>query len=299
MKRGLLILVLLAACTNSDSPTDTSTSTTTSSATTTTPVVTTVAPTTAPVSTTTITGTDAAFPFIVSQAGLIGYYDGEHWVTSELASPVVGGEIYRVIDLEGEVGTSVGSEVVICEPAGTPLVELDPPLVVTNDEPSEIAITGATWNLFPRPVEQPDTLPSDLVDNAVSFIEDRGLSDPEPQVTQYLRFDLDGDGIDEEVIVMSRLPENLLGNAASYSLVMMRKQLDVEPADLIVAYSQGVDDNPYVVSHLVSAVADLNGDDRMELVVDGHYYEGNFTSVYEYIDDDLGLLEVLVSGCGA
>lgn len=299
MKRGLLVLVFLAACTNSNSPTDSTISATTSSTTASTPVATTVAPTTVPLSTTTITGTDAAFPFIVSQAGLIGYYDGEHWVTSELESPVTGGEIYRVIDLAGEVGTSVGSEIMICEPAGTPLIELDPPLAVTNDEPSEIAITGATWGLLPRPVEQPDTPPTDLVGNAVSFIEDRGLSDPDPQVSQYLRFDLEGDGTDEDVVVMSRLPEDLFGSAASYSLVMMRKQLDVEPAYLIVAYSQGVDDNAYVVSYFVSAVADLNGDDRMELVVDGHYYEGNFTSVYEYIDDDLGLLEVIVSGCGA
>ncbi len=72
---------------------------------------------------------------------------------SDLDSPVEGGEIYQVIDLDGEVGESVGNEITVCEPAGTPLVELDPPLLVTSEEPSEIAVAGANWNLTPRPVE--------------------------------------------------------------------------------------------------------------------------------------------------
>jgi hypothetical protein len=79
----------------------------------------------------------------------------------------------------------------------------------------------------------------------------------------------------------------------------MQKQLDVEPGTIIVAYSQGVADNAYVVSHFLSAVVDLSGDGKMELVIDGHYYEGNFTAIFEYINDDLGVLEVLTSGCGA
>lgn len=218
---------------------------------------------------------------------------------SELESPVEGGEVYQVIDLDGVIGESIGNEITLCEPAGTPLVELDPPLVVTSEEPGEIAVAGADWNLTPRSVATGASAPADLVAEGAAFIEDRGLSDPSPNVAQYLIFDLEGDGTDEELLVLNRLPEGLIGNADSYSLVLMRKQLDIEPATLIVAYSQGVADSPYVVSFFVSAVADLNGDDKMELVVDSHYYEGNATSVFEYRDDDLGLLEVLASGCGA
>jgi hypothetical protein len=204
-----------------------------------------------------------------------------------------------VFDLAGEVGTSVGSEIVVCEPAATPLIELNPPLLPSTEEPGEVAIASASWAVTPRPVQQPDTPPGDLVTFVSSFLADRGIDDAAPQVTQYLTVDIDGDGADEEILVAKRVPANLNGTADSYSLVIMRKQLDVEPATLIVAYSQGVSDSIYVVSHFVSSVLDLNGDGELEIVVDGRYYEGSFSSVYEYIDDDLGLIEVLTAACGA
>ncbi len=63
--------------------------------------------------------------------------------------------------------------------------------------------------------------------------------------------------------------------------------------------SVGASDNPYILSHSVAAVADLNGDGTMEIVVDAVYYEGSGTTAYEYIDDDLGPQPVLGGGCGA
>jgi hypothetical protein len=162
-----------------------------------------------------------------------------------------------------------------------------------------VAITGASWQVAPRLVDQTASPPPDLVDFASQFLADRGLEDPAPEVAQYLTVDIDADGSDEEILVAKRIPPNLNGTADSYSLVIMRKQLDVEPAILIVSYSQGTSDSIYVVSHYVVAVIDLNGDDQLELVIDGRYYEGSFTSVYEYIDDDLGLIEVLTGACGA
>ncbi|MFQ5558174.1 MAG: hypothetical protein ACE5GB_11800 [Acidimicrobiales bacterium] len=48
-----------------------------------------------------------------------------------------------------------------------------------------------------------------------------------------------------------------------------------------------------------AAVADLNGDGRMEIAYTDQYYEGSSTIVVEYVDDDLGPVEVLSVGCGA
>ncbi len=299
-RRVVVVLIALAAC-SPPTAISSSTSSTSSPAVTSAPATSTTAAltTTTTIATSSTLEQVSGLPFIVSAAGLIGYFMDGHWVPSDLERPVEGGEIYQVIDLEGLVGESVGDEITVCEPAGTPLVELDPPLLVTSEEPSEIAVANANWNLTPRPVGAGASPPADLIAEGVAFIEDRGLADPNPNVAQYLTFDLEGDGTDEELLILNRLPEGLIGNADAYSLVLMRKQLDIEPATLIVAYSQGVADNPYVVSYFVSAVADLNGDDKMELVVDSHYYEGNGTSIFEYRDDDLGLLEVLASGCGA
>jgi hypothetical protein len=55
---------------------------------------------------------------------------------------------------------------------------------------------------------------------------------------------------------------------------------------------------PFVEVFRVAAIADLNGDDRMELAVDDKYYEGSGTSVHE-LRPDRTLDEILSVGCGA
>jgi hypothetical protein len=57
-------------------------------------------------------------------------------------------------------------------------------------------------------------------------------------------------------------------------------------------------DSPVVNSFSVGAVADLNGDGRMEIVLTNAYYEGIGVEVWEYVDDDLGLVPQISAGCG-
>ena len=49
----------------------------------------------------------------------------------------------------------------------------------------------------------------------------------------------------------------------------------------------------------VAGVGDLNGDGRMEIAINGAYYEGSWTAIHDYINDDLGPWEVLAVGCGS
>ena len=238
-------------------------------------------------------------PLVVSSSGLLGYYDGTNWVPGEAVVDVEGGEEYQVVDLGGIAGSATGSSLGICEPSQTPMIHLDPSLPVGHTEPGAIAITGASWNVVPRAVTTDGVAPADLVAEGTSFIESQGLSDPEPIIAQYLTFDLDDDGAEEELLVIRRIPQDLFGNADSYSLVLMRKLIDVEHGTLVIEFSQGAADNPYVVFHSVTAIADLNGDDRLEIVIDGYYYEGSGTSAWEYVDDDLGTVAALSAGCGA
>ncbi|HJR87099.1 MAG TPA: hypothetical protein VJ930_05530 [Acidimicrobiia bacterium] len=247
----------------------------------------------------TTTGPRSELPLVVSSSGLLGYHDGVDWVPGEAIFEVEDGEEYQVVDLGGVTGTAVGSPLEICEPSQTPMILLEPPLPLGHTEPGAVAIAGATWNLVPRPVDPEGSPPPGLVEEAMDFIAGRGLSDPEPAVAQYLTFDLEGDAVEEELLVVRRVPDDLFGNAESYSLVMMRKMLDVEPATLVIEFSQGAADSAYVVFHAVSAVVDLNGDDKMEIVVDGHYYEGSGTTAWEYVDDDRGTVAALAAGCGA
>ena len=235
--------------------------------------------------------------WIVSGNGLIGHGDSESWTPPDADAAIEGGEEYQVIDLEGVAGTAVGSPVEICEPSQTPMVPLDPPLPVGFDEIPQVAIAHPSWDPVPHPVVTDQPSNPDLLAEADSFLAARGLDAGE--VTQSLVFDLDGDGLDEELMVKQNLPEGLIGDPTAFSLVMLRKQLDVEPGIAIVEFSQGEDTSPYVLAFTVSAVADLNGDGQSEIVIDANYYEGGGTTVYEWINDDLGLVAALAGGCGA
>ena len=49
----------------------------------------------------------------------------------------------------------------------------------------------------------------------------------------------------------------------------------------------------------MAAFADLDDDGAMEIALDSAYYEGAGTEVWDYVDDDLGFVSVLLTGCGA
>jgi hypothetical protein len=58
-------------------------------------------------------------------------------------------------------------------------------------------------------------------------------------------------------------------------------------------------DNPLVNAYSIGAVADLNDDGKMEIVISSAYYEGLGVEVFEWIDDDQGLVSQITQGCGA
>lgn len=272
----------------------TSPTVTTEASTTTNEVVTT---TTEPVTTTSAPAASGPY-WVVSSSGLLGYGDGDTWTPADSDSDVPTGAEYQVLDLDGVMGTAVGGPLKICEPSQTPLVILDPPLSPGPSGPAQLGIMTPDWDPVPNPVDQIQDPGNEILAEANAFLDQRGLG--EAVVTQYLVFDLDSDGTDEELLVARNIPdENLFGTPDSYSLVLMRKQLDVDAGILIVEFSQGAPDNAYVLSHTVTAVADLNGDGQSEIVIDADYYEGAGTTAYEWINDDLGLVAALSGGCGA
>jgi hypothetical protein len=48
----------------------------------------------------------------------------------------------------------------------------------------------------------------------------------------------------------------------------------------------------------MSAIADLNGDGKMELVHHGAYYEGSYTAVYQIVGSKAVEVKILGAGCG-
>ena len=116
---------------------------------------------------------------------------------------------------------------------------------------------------------------------------------------------MDG-GIEHRDVFEGLGPEGVRGELAAgdYSIAILRRLVEGEVQTAILGFFK-VDDDfdptidvPYIVTYRVTAVADLNGDGRMEIAVNDRYYEGSGTIIYDYVNDDLGPLPVLNVGCG-
>lgn len=304
------------ATTTSSSPTTSSTApdtTTTEPDTTTTTTDPSTTTTTAPETTTTSSsptttvppGAWADVPLVVADFGALGWWDGASWVQVETgtALPVTGGEDYRVARLGVEAITTGGAPTVVCEPLENPAVPLDDPSLLGEfPGPFGVAVS-APWALTPHAVEE-QTDDGSYAGFAADLLATRGLDVAEPIIEQLLRIDLEGDGVDEALVVAEDIADpGLLAEVGDYSIVFLRKVVDGEVQTAVIADSVVAEvaegETPFVLSFGIGAVADLNGDGRMEIVLSSAYYEGAGVEVWEYVNDDLGPVRVIGTGCGA
>jgi len=247
-------------------------------------------------------------PVAVALEGVLGWWDGQAWVRADSGArlPARGGEKYRIVRLDEPITTATGS-------APNEGCELD-----DNDVGVDVGITHPDDRLAPTPVAvsgvaEPRPRAVVLLDPqaevyrtaAAAVLADLGIEDADPDVVQVVRSDLEGDGIDEVLVAVQRLsdPETLFAADGDYSVVFVRRVVGGEVKTSVLAQSnapdpQLPDQTPFVDVLRISALADLNGDGRMEVVLDGSYYEGSSTVVYE-AEPDGRLVEVLRAGCGA
>jgi hypothetical protein len=104
------------------------------------------------------------------------------------------------------------------------------------------------------------------------------------------------------VVAAHRLtdPGSLYGQPGDYAVTFMRRVVGGEVQTTVLA-SSVVDPRPeygpFVSVYPIAAMADLNGDGRMEIVLNGRYYEGASTLVHEVRPDGTAP-KVLEAGCG-
>jgi len=154
----------------------------------------------------------------------------------------------------------------------------------------------------PYPVEMLDPPAAEYVQATSELLEGRAARVPVINLTQVIRTDLEGDGVDEVIISASTIPDDLISTqVGDYSIVFLRKVIEGEIHTAILGESI-VNDLDDMLQNLVvfevAAVADLNGDGKMEIVVNGTVWEGAFLQAWEYVNDDLGPVDVLSCGCG-
>jgi hypothetical protein len=245
-------------------------------------------------------------PVIVGPESVAGWWDGSNWVSAEGRMPQIPaleGETYRVVGLSEEVRTARGSapqpgcEVI----PGAAKIEIPGLVRELGREPPPIAVSHVPDPL-PRPVEVLNPRGVVYREASAALLKERGVQDADPDVVQVVKADMDGDGRNEVIVVAERIADpGLFARADDYSVVFLRRVVDERLTTTVVEESIPVPkpgETPFVMSHRVAALADLNGDGRMELALSNRYYEGAGVTFHE-LKPDGTIPEVLNSGCGA
>jgi hypothetical protein len=313
-KTALVIAMVAAACspadtadsTTSTEPFATSTISTAPTTITTVPAVTTTVPattTTDPDDTTTTTqlaGTWAHEPLVTTAFGALGWWDGVGWLDaeSEGALPVAGGEDYQVIVLDRVSLTTGGPQTTVCEPLDLIGVELsEPDLLGQFPGPYGVAIS-APWELQPHLFEEIED-DGTYGGFAAELLSSRGLDVAQPAIKQLFRTDLEGDGVHEVLVVAEDITPGFIMEEGDYSIAFMRKVVEGEVQTAVLGETLVFDEmDQFGAAYSFGGVADLNGDGRMEIIVNAAFFEGFAVEVWEYVNDDLGALQVLQMGCG-
>ncbi len=243
----------------------------------------------------------AAQPLVVAGFGALGWWDGSGWIWAgdEGSLPVAGGETYQIAGIGFEATTTGGPETIVCGPVDNLGVILESDeLLGSWPGPYGVAIS-APWELQPHIFEafEDDGTYAGI---ASQLLASRGLDVADPIIKQLFRVDLEGDGTNEILVVAEDAALGFEPEPGDYSIVFMRKVVQGEVQTAVIDETVITDpEGAFTVSFTVGSVADLSGDGKMEIVLNAAYYEGLSVEVWEYTNDDLGLINVIGIGCGA
>ncbi len=166
---------------------------------------------------------------------------------------------------------------------------------------SGIAVgANATWNLVPQAAKKISLTDKTYLNIVGGILKSKGLPRAKPRMEQAVRVDLDGDGVEEVLLSASSYPESPQpsAKAGDYSFVLLRKIVGGKVQNIMIAeeYIKKNIDFGAPSKFELSAVADLNGDGKMEIVLYGAYYEGSGATVFEMKANKP--TKVLETGCG-
>lgn len=198
-------------------------------------------------------------------------------------------------------GLTLGPEEPYCvgDEAG-PVVDLPVELPQTQVSTgyNAVAVT-ADWPLQPRPVRQVGLEVPEYATIGTSLVSDAVATAPDGSVVQAVRVDLDGNGVEEVLVTYERQEAGDFGGEGDFSSIYVRyPSSDGTVVDeLLVSYiSADPTDFPTPGRYTLGAIADLNGDGVMEVMVRDSFWESAGMQVFALVDGRLS--RVSGGGCG-
>lgn len=231
---------------------------------------------------------------VVGAFGELGGWDGSRWVDADDGGwdPAVPGVPYQVVTLDGvtEATSAAGAG---CSPGRPDIVEVG--IDWDGLIGPGIGVAGVA-DPRPRAATALDTASPTYRDAAWAMLGGLEVDTERPEVRQVLQVDFDGDGTDEVVVAAGGVSPAgpRTGDA---SIVFVRRVVDGEVVPQVIDFWSFGGEQVDVRELAVGAIADLDGDGRMELVVNTNVWEGAAQTVYE-MGPDGTFREVLINGCG-
>jgi hypothetical protein len=233
--------------------------------------------------------------------GLLGGVQNGKWLAPAKVGPRLESEIeFVLVGPNGveEGGVSLGKKLEpedVCEGFFRFKLELE------MDRGIAIG-SNAKWNFTPRLPKSIDLKNKTYATVVSNFLRKKGIAKSVVKITQAYRIDLEGDGVDEVLITATYYKNGLSSSAAAgdYSFVLLRKAVGKTVTDhlLVGDFVTKKIDFGAPSEHEISGIADLNGDGKMEIVLHGSYYEGDFASAFEMRNGKPVEIKEFEIGCG-
>lgn len=163
------------------------------------------------------------------------------------------------------------------------------PLAAIDGEPElgEALLISGRWNSMPR-LPFYGVSPEPYVSIVRAELLAAGLVDPVVNIESVTLVDLEGDGIDETIVVAQHVDvSNPAVAEDDYVLVLLRKIVNgaVVNLPLHADFYASANDLTYPSQYALQMVRDLNGDGVLDIVLRGERYEGRSLEIFS-VDGD-------------
>jgi len=210
------------------------------------------------------------YPPYDSPAGyLLGGTQNGMWLDSGATAALLkGGEQYGIYSDKTFLYTTAGSAPVQNPPFCPAMQSIT--LAPKPSTASVIAI-GGNWNALPRIPQEISTDNQSYRQVIGDLLQANGLVQSDILLSRVLKVDLEGDGTDEVLISASHFSDESGHDVSSgdYSLIVLRKVAGntAITIPMVTYYYLESQQLAYPNKYTLSAVMDLNGDGRMEILV--------------------------------